>query len=393
MFCAAGKTNVSACSGDSGGGMFFNTDGTWYLRGIVSTIPSTTFDGRPVCDYTKYTVFTDVSKFRNWILRYTNPAKWLKELKPCLDDADTGCNAGRRHGYDFFIVFRRFSINLVPLNARQSTTNVDTDGWGLHFNYDCTKGQMYWTRHLGANIYSTNYNGADHRTLIIQGLQPTTLAVDWISRRLYWGDREKQTIEVASIENIHVRTVLLDDEMPWSMAVDPHLGKLYWTIATSKGYSIIKSCNLDGSDRKEFVKRQSESQRFIVGIKVSMATGELCYFYEETNQIECIDTRTKRTRTVASNIYHRTYFSVTDELFYWAEYNGNKIESIDDHGVRQKPINIGSSDEINEIEMVSGNCPMFYSQCAVNNGGCRKNTICLLSPRDSSGITCKKIET
>ncbi|KFB38744.1 hypothetical protein ZHAS_00006143 [Anopheles sinensis] len=100
MFCAVGKNNTSACNGDSGGGMFFNVDGTWHLRGIVSFMP-----GRKhiplLCDSSKPTVFTDVSKYREWVLRYKNTAKWLKELKPCQDGVvaeDAVCNAATRHG-------------------------------------------------------------------------------------------------------------------------------------------------------------------------------------------------------------------------------------------------------------------------------------------------------
>lgn len=58
-FSANERLGVSACNGDSGRGMFFEPNGTWYVRGIVS--------------------FTDVSKYREWIMRYTGMPKGLKE--------------------------------------------------------------------------------------------------------------------------------------------------------------------------------------------------------------------------------------------------------------------------------------------------------------------------
>lgn len=61
-FSANERLGVSACNGDSGRGMFFEINGTWYVRGIVS-----------------FTVLTDVSKYREWIMRYTGMPKGLEE--------------------------------------------------------------------------------------------------------------------------------------------------------------------------------------------------------------------------------------------------------------------------------------------------------------------------
>uniref|UniRef100_A0A182MW57 Peptidase S1 domain-containing protein n=1 Tax=Anopheles culicifacies TaxID=139723 RepID=A0A182MW57_9DIPT len=65
MFCAGNRDGVSACNGDSGGGMFFNYDGTWYIRGLVSfTKPR---EDAYICNTKEYTVFTDVAKYLKWI--------------------------------------------------------------------------------------------------------------------------------------------------------------------------------------------------------------------------------------------------------------------------------------------------------------------------------------
>ncbi|XP_012281729.1 modular serine protease [Orussus abietinus] len=62
-FCA-GRLNGSAlCEGDSGGGLCFEKDGLWYLRGIVSVSPVKDND----CDPDAYSAFTDVSHFMDWI--------------------------------------------------------------------------------------------------------------------------------------------------------------------------------------------------------------------------------------------------------------------------------------------------------------------------------------
>ncbi|XP_011868422.1 PREDICTED: limulus clotting factor C-like isoform X2 [Vollenhovia emeryi] len=62
-FCAGHLNGSSVCDGDSGGGLCFEKDGIWYLRGIVSVSP----ENKGSCDYNSYVGFTSVSHFRDWI--------------------------------------------------------------------------------------------------------------------------------------------------------------------------------------------------------------------------------------------------------------------------------------------------------------------------------------
>ncbi|XP_050080086.1 uncharacterized protein LOC126567821 [Anopheles maculipalpis] len=71
MFCAGGQEGVSACNGDSGGGLFLEIGGKWFVRGIVSFIPTHKKTG--LCDTSKFTAFTDVAKYMGWIEEYINP--------------------------------------------------------------------------------------------------------------------------------------------------------------------------------------------------------------------------------------------------------------------------------------------------------------------------------
>ncbi|KFB35805.1 nidogen [Anopheles sinensis] len=96
-----------------------------------------------------------------------------------------------------------------------------------------------------------------------------------------------------------MRTILFTDVEATSIAVDPHQGKLYWSSKTMEKENIEWS-NLDGSERKVLI----EDPQIIAidDMKVSMATGELCYSDSGTMKIECIDTRSKRIRTIVENI-------------------------------------------------------------------------------------------
>jgi secreted trypsin-like serine protease len=63
-FCGGPGRGVGVCTGDSGSGLIV-TDGTaFYLRGIVS---SSLINAKRRCDVDTYAVFTDVTKYIDWI--------------------------------------------------------------------------------------------------------------------------------------------------------------------------------------------------------------------------------------------------------------------------------------------------------------------------------------
>ncbi|KFB36397.1 AGAP008193-PA-like protein [Anopheles sinensis] len=321
MFCASGKNNTSACNGDSGGGIYFMSNVTWYLRGIVSFSPLRPGANILVCDSSKPSVFTDVSKYLKWSLRYTNTTKWLEDLKPCKEeiiDHNAACNAPRRLEYDYLIAGVNDSIIRVPTNGDpafpvRDDSNMDQQG-GL--DYDCVEGRFYWTEPGTRAIFSAKYDGTDKKAFIKDNLEePGSVAVDWISRRLYWVDYGKETIEVASLDHPEVRTLVKSPiNVGEKIVVDPLLGKLYRIHL----YVGIEWMNLDGSEPELLL--DSETHR-ISDMKVSMIAAELCYVNKGAFKIECIDTRSRRIRTIVDNLNNPDKLAIIDEFFYWTEDN------------------------------------------------------------------------
>ncbi|XP_070508990.1 uncharacterized protein, partial [Chironomus tepperi] len=63
--CGGYANGTGVCRGDSGSGLIVKSNGIYYLLGIVS---SSLYGGEYECNVHAYSVFTDVTKFHNWIL-------------------------------------------------------------------------------------------------------------------------------------------------------------------------------------------------------------------------------------------------------------------------------------------------------------------------------------
>lgn len=68
-------------------------------------------------------------------------------------------------------------------------------------------------------ISSSTFNSINSSDIV----SPEGIAIDWISRRIYWTDSSKDTIEVASLDDSTLRTVVIQGNLvnPRGIAVDP----------------------------------------------------------------------------------------------------------------------------------------------------------------------------
>ncbi|XP_049294230.1 elastase-1-like [Anopheles funestus] len=70
MICAGGQEGASTCSGDSGGGMFFEIEGKWFVRGIVSFVSGNREND--LCNTSKQISLTDVANYIDWIKKHVD---------------------------------------------------------------------------------------------------------------------------------------------------------------------------------------------------------------------------------------------------------------------------------------------------------------------------------
>lgn len=148
---------------------------------------------------------------------------------------------------------------------------------------------------------------------------PEGVAIDWISRRIYWTDSKKDTIEVAALDSPNIRATIVNTGLvnPRGIAVDPQAAKLYWAD-WNRDQPKIEWSNLDGSDRQILLSLPAVN--LPNSLTVSPRTGELCYADAGTHKIECIEPTSRYVRTIATNTSYPFGLAVTSEKFYWTDW-------------------------------------------------------------------------
>lgn len=302
----------------------------------------------------------------------------------------TICRERPTYDSGFLLVSQGVVIVRVPFNGKQSRP-ISVASLAIGLDKDCIEGRVYWGDVALKKIVSAKYDGTDSRPFITDDIEsPEGIAIDSISRRIYWTDSVKDTIEVASLDDPKMRTVLINKKLvnPRGIAVDPFREKLYWSDWNRESPKIEIS-NLDGTDRQ--VLLDSSRIKLPNSLVVLKNSGELCFADAESHKIECIDSYSKEIRTVASDLLYPFGLAATDNSFYWTDWITKKLERVDFDGTRHQGMHnrIFGSYKMYGMTAVEDFCPQGSSPCQINNGGCPLERICLTNRNSPSGKSCK----
>ncbi|XP_063703047.1 nidogen [Culicoides brevitarsis] len=303
------------------------------------------------------------------------------------------CNEVVRVEKGFLFYSQGVALVRIPFNGRQGLPVAITK-MAIGVDKDCAEGRLYYSDITGKSLSSVGYDGLAPKVFLNEDIvSPEGVAVDWISRRIYWTDSGKDTIEVASLDDASKRAVLVNKNLvnPRGIAVDP--GKyLFWSDWDRDGPKIEYS-NLDGTNRQVLLK--SPDVILPNSLVISPTTGELCWADAGTKRIDCVDVYSKVPRNVAKNLSYPFGLAATDEHFYWTDWTTKKIEAIDLYGNRLQGFNspIFGSHKMYGAVAVTERCEHYHTPCTrIPNGGCPDDRICLTNHFAPSGISCKCID-
>lgn len=229
------------------------------------------------------------------------------------------CKVSPRHKSDHLVFAHGMSILQMPLNPTKDDKGqlilLENRQIPVGLDADCFTGEIYWADVFHQVIHKSTYNGSMTEIFLSGPGSPEGIAIDWVSRNIYWTDSVKDTIEVANLES-KKRKVLINDGLvdPRGIVVHPGYGKMYWTD-WNRASPKIEVSNMDGSGRNILVSGELGLPNMLA---IDYATNDLCWTDAGLRRIECLTLEGRR--TVYSPAAYPFDLTFADGHIYWTDW-------------------------------------------------------------------------
>lgn len=208
------------------------------------------------------------------------------------------------------------------------------------------------------------------------------IAVDHISRLLFYTDTLKETITLMTLDGLHEKVVINSGlDQPRAIELDPINGMIYWT-----NWGIqpnIEKSNYDGTNRQTII---SSGLGYPNGLALDLHRGKV-YWTDETNfKIEGADVNGTGRHTVyddpQSQVFGIAYFQ---DYLYFTDWHKTSLMKIPAAG--GTPVSVGPPGfgRLNDIHVHKSNPGSPGTNgCSGGHVGC--NGICI--PTANGGTKC-----
>ncbi|XP_071941661.1 low-density lipoprotein receptor-related protein 1-like isoform X2 [Antedon mediterranea] len=215
------------------------------------------------------------------------------------------------------------------------------------------------------------------------------IAVDWISRNLYWTDDGLDRISMSTLNGSYSKTLITTNlTHPRAIAVDPVAGYMYWTDWSEYDIELgmIERANLDGTNREVLVS--GENILWPNGIALDKDGGYLYWcdaFFDEISRV-FLDGSGKRMIYNGGKVEAPFGLSFFNNYLFWTERESGKIfrYEIPVEDEVNMPLQLRDEDkELYAIRVYSSQLQSGTNECSSSNGDCEQ-----LCANTLNGIVC-----
>lgn len=298
------------------------------------------------------------------------------------------CQLNPRKPGNFLITSDSMFVYKVPFDSGSREfavpINVAMNQIAIGMDVDCQTGRIYWGDLYNKVIKSSAYDGSAFEHFLETDIEAEGLAIDWVSRNIFWPDSKKLTIEVANL-NTKVRRVLFKDGIvnPRGIAVHPGRGKVFWTDWNRRGPK-IEWANMDGTGRRIFLR--DPDVYLPNSLAIDWDTNELCYTDAGLHKIICVNLDTKEREVKVDNCKYPFGLAITNNKYYWTDWKTANIEFMDKR-TKAKGTLPKSGGKLYGITVAQDQCTIAVQNlCYYNHGHCGRDQLCL--PNEENKRSC-----
>uniref|UniRef100_A0A8C7IEQ3 EGF-like domain-containing protein n=1 Tax=Oncorhynchus kisutch TaxID=8019 RepID=A0A8C7IEQ3_ONCKI len=287
----------------------------------------------------------------------------------------------------FLLYVRRSEIRGVDIdnpymNVMTALTIPDIDDVTV-VDYDTQEDRIYWADVKTQTIKRAFINGTRLETVISGDiLNCRGLALDWLSRNLYWlsSENDESQINAARLDGSLKTSVIHGIDKPRCLVVHPTKGKIYWTDGNT-----INIANMDGSNSKVLHQNQREP----VGLSIDYTANKLYWISSGNGTInrcnvdgsglEVLESM-KRELTKASAL------AVMGNKLWWADDDSAQLGTVNKRDGRTPVVLRNKTSGVVYMKVYDREGQRGRNPCQVNNGGCSQ--LCFPTSENTRSCSC-----
>ena len=226
---------------------------------------------------------------------------------------------------------------------------------------------------------------------------PYCIAFDWVGRNMYIGNILASEISLIRVDGkTKYRMLVLDSRggekgvaEPISLAVHPNSGQLFWLDRGGRGVPTkIGKVNMDGTESKILIQDDLEMPDFMT-IDIQK---EILYFSSSHNpKVESCNLDGSNRRTILSresnhNIAKVTGIAVMDRRLYYLDPKYEKVARVDSSDGSNEHVLIDNEADLRTLNIFRKRQRNLDHPCLSNRGGCAQ--ICIPYGRNQRKCGC-----
>lgn len=249
---------------------------------------------------------------------------------------------------------------------------------------DLATGDLYYADNIEDVIVRSSPDGQQNVQHVLSESMDSVdgIVVCSVSRKIYFADLGRRSIEVSELDGSHRKVLVWQDlESPRAIAIDYNKGYLFFSDWGT--LPRIERADMDGDKRSRII---TSDLFWPNGLAVDKVTSYLYWTDAKLHHIKKSDFDGNFQQIVIDfrNEEHPYGITVTRSKIYWTDWKTLALHSAEKKNLTSRTIIAGNLEGLMDVKVIDASEKLEENSCGSNNGGC--SHLCLRKP---NGFSCQ----
>ncbi|XP_078605134.1 vitellogenin receptor-like isoform X4 [Branchiostoma floridae x Branchiostoma japonicum] len=249
-------------------------------------------------------------------------------------------------------------------------------------DYHLAGQSLFWVE--SGSIKSAGLDGEGNRTILAGLGEVESIAVDWVGENLYWTDSANNYIGVSTLDGLYKTSVVRSLGLLKAIVLDPKNRNMYWSDCGA--IPKIEVSGMDGSGREMIVRKKL---LWPVGLSLDHPSNRLFWMDSKLKVLESTDLNGENRYLIRGlDVGQPFSMALFEDLVYWSDDRSNKVKLAHKY-MGDRVYVLVRAQQPTGVKMVHPLKQREAPNPCRNGGGNTCSHLCLLSPTQPQGYTCR----